>query len=133
MTAISPRAVSRLPEAFSGEESAAGYLEFSREAGENLAIGTPVYVSGNKYYAADNVTNYKVVGIIKETVLMGFLATAVLSGPITLSGLSDGSTYFLDNEIIANAAPASGMIIELGKAVSSTILIVGIKISVLLS
>lgn len=102
-------------------------------AGENLTAGTPVCIIANLFYAADNVTNFKVVGIITTTVTTGFSATARTYGKITLSALSTNSPYFLGNKILAVSAPVSGYVIRLGIALNTTELLINIEEPILLS
>lgn len=103
------------------------------EAGEDLAIGDPVYVSGNKFYKADNVTHYRVVGLIAAPVLATFLASAITAGKIVLSGLNAGSLYFLGNLTISTAVPSSGQVVRMGTAITSATFIINIEESILLS
>lgn len=103
------------------------------EAGEDLVVGDPVWVSANKLYKADNTTNYKVVGVVTIAALTGLLATATTAGLVALSGLSVGSAYFLGNGIIAASAPASGYVVRVGQAISGTLLLLNIEEPVLLA
>ena len=117
--------------AFSGGGSAAQVL--AKEAGEDLAVGDPVYVSVNKFYLADNVVSHAVIGVVTTGALTGFLASAVIAGSATLSGLSDGSPYFLGNKVISTAAPGSGNVVRVGRAISATTLLVNIEEPILLN
>lgn len=106
----------------------------SLEAGEDLIVGDPAYVSANKLYKADSTTNYKVVGIISVAALATFTATATISGKITLSGLVANSPYFLTSPSgISVTPPTSGYIIRLGLAISATTLIINIEEPILLN
>jgi len=106
----------------------------SLEAGESLVVGDPVYVSVNKFYKADSTTNPTVVGIISVAALATFIATATIAGKITLSGLTAGSPYFLASpSSISTTAPSSGYIIRLGRAVSTTVLLLNIEEPILLT
>lgn len=102
------------------------------EMGETLTRGTPVYVSANKFYAADNVTNFRVVGILDEDAAITFMGSAVAIGQLTLMGLTPGLPYFLGNEQITAIAPASGHIVRIGQALTTTELSVNIEESILL-
>lgn len=105
----------------------------SLAAGEDLVVGDPVYVSTNLFYKADNVTNIKVVGIVTVAALTGFLATAAISGKITLSGLTAATPYFLGNLAITSSVPVSGNIIRLGTSISTTGFILNIEEPILLA
>lgn len=108
-------------------------LSLSLEAGEDLTAGTPVRVSGNKVYAADNAVNFRAIGVVTTSVLTGFPVTAVTSGVADLSGLTPGSPYFLISGSISPSPPTTGHIIKVGHAVSSTQLLVNIGDGVLLT
>ena len=110
-----------------------GVSLLSLEAGETLIVGDPVWVSANKLYKADNVTSYKIVGVVTTAALAGLLATATTAGLVTLSGLSVGSPYFLGNGIITASAPTSGYIVRVGQAISGTSLLLNIEEPVLLA
>lgn len=110
----------------------AGTSALTLEAGEDLAVGDPVWVSANKLYIADNVTNFRVVGVIAVAALAGLSATATTSGQITLSGLTPNSPYFLGNGILTSTAPSSGYIVRMGQAISSTSLLLNIEEPILL-
>ncbi len=103
------------------------------EAGEDLTIGDPVYVLNNKAYLADNVTNYKVIGIVQIAAQQTFMSTIVLNGSIQITGLSVGSPYYLGNKQITNIVPTSSYIVRLGTAIKSDILVVNIEEPILLS
>jgi len=121
------------PQGPAGPEGVLVAQSIIKEAGENLVAGVPVYVNANKFYLADNVTNHAVVGVVTIGALTGFLSTAVVSGSATLSGLSDGNTYFLGNKVISTAVPSSGNVVRVGRAISGTTLLVSIEEPILLS
>ena len=102
-------------------------------AGENITAGAPVKVVTNLVYAASNLTDPLVTGIARASALSGFLVIICTSGPVTLTGLTPSTPYFLGDGVIAAAAPATGYVTRLGNAVSSTTLIVNIEEPVLLS
>lgn len=103
------------------------------QAGENLAVGDPVYISANTFYKADNTANFKVVGIVPTATLTGFSVSVTISGPITLSGLTPNAFYFLGSGIITTVAPIAGYVIRLGQAISTTVLLINIEEPILLS
>lgn len=105
----------------------------SRQAGEDLIVGDPVYVSANLLYKADNVTNPRVVGVVTTAALTGFSAIATISGKITLSGLTDATPYFLGNLIITSSAPSSGRVIRMGTSISTTEFLLNIEEPILLA
>jgi hypothetical protein len=105
----------------------------SLEAGEDLLAGDPVYPSGNKLYKASNLDNFGVIGIVREDTLAGFAASAVSCGEVDLAGLNSGSKYYLGDGEITTTVPTSGYIQEIGRAVTSSKLLVDIKQSFLLS
>lgn len=107
--------------------------ELSLEAGESLVAGTPVCAIANKLYAADPVTNFRVIGLLASDVTLGFLGTVITSGDISLSGLTSGLDYFLVSSGISSTAPSSGKVLKVGTAVTASILVVNIQLSVLLS
>jgi hypothetical protein len=107
--------------------------DLTLEAGENIAIGTPVKVTANLVYAASNLTDPLVVGIARASALSGFLVTICTSGPVTLTGLTPNTPYFLGSGVIAAAPPVAGYVTRLGNAVSSTTLIVNIEEPILLA
>lgn len=107
--------------------------ELNLEAGEDLVAGTPVKVVANKFYAASHATDPHIVGIIKDDKLATFTATAITSGPIALSGLSPGAPYFLGVGVITSTAPASGYVVRLGTAVTSSVLLVNVEEPIFLS
>lgn len=113
--------------------SGAAVFTITLEAGENLVVGNPVWVNANKLYIADNITNFRVVGIVTTAALIGLPAVATTAGQVTLSGLTPNSPYFLGGGIITAIASASGYIIRMGQAVSSTALILNIEEPILLS
>lgn len=102
-------------------------------AGVDLVVGDPVAVSVGTFVKADNVTNFKMVGVITTAALTGFQATATLSGQVVLAGLTPNSPYFLGNGIIANTAPSTGYVVRVGQAISATVLLLNIEDPVLLS
>lgn len=110
-----------------------GATQLQLEMGETLTKGTPLYVSGNKFYAADNVTNYRIIGLLTEDTDVALLGTAILLGQLSWTGLSVGSPYFLGNGIITTVAPASGYVVRVGQAVTGTILSVNIEEPILLA
>lgn len=117
-----------------GQTGPAGTVStLSLEAGENLVVGDPVYVSANKFYKADHTLAAGCIGVITTAALVTGLAVATLSGIIPLTGLSAGSPYFLGVGVISVAAPISGYIIRLGKALSTTSLLLNVEEPILLN
>lgn len=108
-------------------------VEIEKEAGENLTVGDPVIISANKFYKATHATDLWIAGIIKTTTSIGVAATAVVSGPVTISGLTDNTPYFLGVNAITTSSPASGFVTKVGHAISTTILLVQLENPVLLS
>jgi len=108
-------------------------VEIEKEAGENLTVGDPVIISANKFYKATHATDLWIAGIIKTTTSIGVAAPAVVSGPVTISGLTDNTPYFLGVNAITTSSPASGFVIKVGHAISTTILLVQLENPVLLS
>lgn len=109
-----------------------GNITITLQAGEILVAGDPVYVSANVFLKADNAVNAKVVGVITTGAAIGFSATATTSGPVTLSGLTPNSIYFLGNQAVTSVVPISGYVVRLGQAISSTVLLINIEEPVLL-
>ena len=105
----------------------------SLEAGENITLGDPLYVSANKFYIADNITNFRVVAIAAATTTIGLTCEGRTSGSLTLAGLSVGTPYFLGNLAIQNASPVTGYVVSVGQAVRADLLLVNIEESILLS
>jgi len=105
----------------------------SLEAGENLSVGDPVYVSANKFYKASSVVSFGVIGIISIGAAITALATATLSGIVSLSGLIDGGVYFLSTGVISTVVPVSGYVVRMGKALSTASLLLNIEEPVLLN
>lgn len=114
-----------------GVEDNADLLEL--EAGEDLLAGDPVCVITNKFYKADNVTNFRVIGVITEDVLSTFSGRAITSGKLLFSGLTPGTIYYLGNEILDSTVPTSGMVVRIGQALTSSIFLVNIEEPILLS
>lgn len=107
--------------------------QITLEAGEDLAAGTPVRVSGNKFYAASHSDSPQVVGIVRNSVQVAQPAIAVTSGSLALSGLSAGSPYFLGVGAITTTAPSFGFVVRLGMAVTASVLLVNIEEPILIS
>jgi hypothetical protein len=102
------------------------------EAGVTMSAGTPVYISANKLYPADNLVNTRVVGILAADVTATFMGVIVTSGKVSISDLIQGNEYFLGDQVIQSYAPSSGTIVKIGDAISSTVLAVNIHLSILL-
>lgn len=115
----------------SGLSASANELEL--EAGEDLEAGTPVMVVGNKLYAADQMTNPYILGIIVTSVSAGFLATICTGGRLNLSGLVAGVPYYVGAGVITNVPPTSGYLIRVGMAATSSVLLVEIEAPILLT
>ena len=115
---------------FAGGGGGGDLLEL--EAGENLLAGTPVYVSANLVYAANNSTHPNIVGIVRTDVTTGLLAKLVTSGKLKLTGLTSGVPYFVGIGTITATPPNSGYLIRVGTAVKSDTLIVNIEEPILL-
>ena len=113
--------------------SGTGTAALVLEAGENLALGDPVYVSTNKLYKASHLNSNGVIGIITTASLLGFPATATLMGVVSMIGLTPGSTYFLSDGVLETSSPSSGNIVRMGKAISSNSLVLNIEEPVLLA
>ena len=105
----------------------------SLEAGENITIGDPLYVSANKFYVADNIANFRVVAIAAATTTLGLICEGRTFGSVVLSGLSVGTPYFLGNLVIQNTPPVAGYVVRVGQAIRSDLLLVNIEDSILLS
>ena len=110
-----------------------GTASLSLEAGENITLGDPLYVSANKFYIADNITNFRVVAIAAATTTTGLTCEGRTSGSLTLAGLSVGTPYFLGNLAIQNASPVTGYVVSVGQAVRADLFLVNIEESILLS
>lgn len=105
----------------------------SVEAGEELTVGTPVYVSNNKVYAATYLTTPNVLGIVLYDVSPTFTADVVTFGPISLPGLMVGAVYYLGEGIITSTPPTNKYVIRLGTAISSNVLVVNVEPSIYLT
>jgi hypothetical protein len=108
-------------------------LGLQLEAGEDLEAGTPVMVVGNKLYAADQMTNPHILGIIVTSVSTGFLATISTGGKLNLSGLVAGVPYYVGAGVITNVPPTSGYLIRVGMAATASVLLVEIEAPILLT
>jgi len=109
-------------------------ITLSLEAGEDLAVGDPVYVSANKFYKADNLVNHRIVGVVTIAASATFVATAVLSGQASLGGgLIPNSPYFLGAGIISATPPVLGYVVKVGAAINTATLIVNIEEPILLA
>lgn len=113
--------------------AALSVISISREAGEDLLKGDPVRISANKFFKAHNVSNPGVVGIMAEDKTTGFSGTAITQGILSFASLTDGNEYFLGASVITDTAPTSGRVIKIGRAISTTLLLVEISNSVLLA
>jgi hypothetical protein len=106
--------------------------KISGTAGENLAVNDIVYFkeSDQRWYKTDNDTsatylNVK-VGINKIVATTGNGCTIQLSGLCTgFSGLTAGSKYYISSTAGAISTSASNMFI--GTAVSTTVILMGVK------
>jgi hypothetical protein len=74
-----------------------------------------------------------VVAIVTVGALLGLVAKAAHSGKITLSGLTANTPYFLGTSVITSVCPATGFIVRMGQALSTTEFIVNIEEPILLS
>lgn len=105
------------------------------EAGEALQKGDPVYVnsSNNKIYKADNVTNFRVIGLVIETVPASLPVKVMTSGILSLQGLVPATPYYLTNQSISPTAPTSGYVIRIGQSLTSDSLLINIEEPILLT
>lgn len=103
------------------------------EAGETLTAGAPVKVVSNKLYAASHVSDPLVLGILRADVTLGQSGTVVLSGLVALTGLTPESPYFLGVGVISTSAPASGYVTRIGRALSTSTLLVEVEDPILLA
>ena len=108
-------------------------LGLQLEAGEDLEAGTPVMAVANKLYAADQMTNPYILGIIVTSVGAGFLATICTGGRLNLSGLVAGVPYYVGAGVITNVPPTSGYLIRVGMAATASVLLVEIEAPILLT
>jgi hypothetical protein len=97
----------------------------------DVGLGKAVYYnsSTNAFELADN-TSFALSRVVGLSLLneLGVATDILLSGIIELSGLSVGSTYFLDaSGEITDTSPSSGFAVEIGKAITETKLLVDIK------
>lgn len=103
------------------------------EAGEDLAAGTPVRVHENKFYAAHQATDPRVLGLVKSDVTVGQLATVATGGRLDLSGLTPGAAYYVGDGGITTTPPSSGFLIRVGVAATAAVLLVEIEAPILLT
>jgi hypothetical protein len=104
-----------------------------REAGEDLVEGDPVYISANKFYKASCLAATGVIGVVSKAALTTQVAEATAMGVVGVPGLVSGATYFLGVGEMATTPPTSGYVIRMGRAISSTILVLNIEEPVLLA
>jgi len=102
------------------------------EMGETLTQGTPVRIAANKLYAADNLTNFRVIGLLINDCEIGLLGSVETAGKIAVSGLIAGEPYYLGAGVITNTAPSTGYVIRVGQALTGTLFIVSIEPPILL-
>jgi len=120
------------PEGVSGGTgSATNTLQL--EMGETLQKGAPVCVINNKFYLADNVVNFNVVGLLSADAAITNLGRAEISGQIVLNGLTPGAPYFLGDGVITSTAPTAGFVIRVGQAITSALFVVRIEEPILLN
>ncbi len=101
-------------------------------AGQDLEVGDPVYVSGDRFYIANNTVNFKAVGIVSVAALDGEMCTVVTSGQVSMTGITSGARYFLGGGVISETPPSVGYVVPMGIGVTSVLFNVDIGISVLL-
>lgn len=110
-----------------------GAPEVTFEAGENLPAGTPVKIVANKAYAANNVSDASVIGVLKASVDAASLATIVTGGIVLLPNIVPGAVYFLGAGAMTSIAPSSGYSIRLGVGVTDDKFLVEVESAILLS
>lgn len=128
-------AITILTEGVQGPPGASGLgaAQVILEAGEDLALSDPAYVSANKLHKASHLNSNGVIGLITTAALTGFVATATTMGVVGATGLTAGLTYFLGDGVLTPTAPISGNVVRMGKAVSTTSIVLNIEEPVLLS
>jgi len=120
------------PEGVSGGTgSATNTLQL--EMGETLQKGAPICVINNKFYLADNVVNFNVVGLLSADAAITNLGSAGIGGQIVLNGLTPGAPYFLGDGVITSTAPTAGFVIRVGQAITSALFVVRIEEPILLN
>ena len=105
----------------------------SLEAGENLTLGAPVKVVLNKVYTAHASTDPLVIGLARDNVSVGLVASVQTSGNILLGGLTPGVPYFVGEGTITPTAPSSGYVIRVGSSVTEDTLLLNIEEPIFLS
>jgi len=103
------------------------------EAGENLALGDPVYISANKLYKASCLSANGVEGVVTTAALITQVAEATAIGIIGVPGLVAGATYFLGVGELVTIPPTSGYVVRMGRSINTMYLILNIEEPVLLA
>jgi len=104
---------------------------FQLTMGETLTAGTPLYISNGALFAADNLTNTTVIGLLESNTSVGLMGTVVTFGKIAIV-TTPGLPYFLGNKIITSTPPTSGMVVKLGQSLTPSVFLVNIAPSILL-
>jgi hypothetical protein len=99
----------------------------SFEAGEDLHLGAPVIVRGNKFYLADHAVDPIIVGVIKKPVSSGLLGIAAIKGVVQMEGLVPAAPYFVGYKEITTNAPSFGYSTRIGSALTETQLLINIE------
>jgi hypothetical protein len=105
----------------------------SLEAGENITLGAPVKVVLNKVYTAHASTDPLVIGLARDSVNVGLLASVQTYGNLTLGNLTPGVPYFVGEGTITPTAPSSGYVIRVGSSVTEDTLLLNIEEPIFLS
>lgn len=96
-------------------------------AGEAITAGSAVYFDSgtNRILNAENVTNIEVIGIAATDIANGAVGDVVLGGNVTLTGLTNGASYFLGATpgTITPTVPTSGWLVPIGKATNGKLLV----------
>ena len=124
------------PRGVQGIQGVSGLDVISLEAGEELPLGCVVYVNDNKFYKASNNAHPNPIGLALSAVAQGFSTFLRADGPFTNPDwvLVPNTPYYLGVDgLLTAVAPATGYIVRIGTAVSTTTLFISIQEPILLS
>lgn len=110
---------------FGGVSSSTPVIEIM--AGVSMSTGTPICVVNGSMYAASNIGNSEVLGILVGAVTAGTLGQVVVSGRVSGVGVGLSGIYYLGVGVITNILPTVGKIIKVGYAINSNDILVAIQ------
>lgn len=129
MTTPFIRAISRA----SGVSSTEGQvIQPAIAAAVPMPAGTPVCAIANRLHPADNITNFRVIGILASDVAAEYPGVVVYHGLVSIPGLLSGYDYYLGNGVIQTTPPTSGRVIQVGTAITESMFNVNVRVSILL-